>query len=143
MAYQHLTQDERYQIAAELEAGLSMADIARNLQRHASTLARECRRNRRARTYRAAQAQRIAVERRSQASRRPQITDAMAAQIVQGLDQRLSPEQIHGRCRLLGEAMVSRTSIYGHVHRHGLRHQLRGPERRRGYGQGRARRFTD
>jgi IS30 family transposase len=143
MHYRHLTQDERYQIAAELAAGLSMADIAGNLQRHPSTIARECCRNRRAQTYRAAQAQRTAVERRSQASRRPQITAVMAMQIAAGLQQRLSPEQIHGRCRLLGEPMVSRTGIYGHIHRHGLRHQLRGPKRRRGYGRGRARRFTD
>ena len=143
MPYQHLTQDERYQIAAELAAGLSMADIARHLQRHPSTIEREWHRNRRAQTYRAVQAQRIAAERRSQANSHPQITDAMAVQIAAGLEQRLSPEQIHGRCRLLGEPMVSRASIYGHVHRHGLRHRLRLPKRRRGYGQGRAKRFTD
>lgn len=143
MAYQHLTQDERYQIAAELLAGLSMAQIARNLQRHPSTIAREWRRNRRGQHYRAAQAQRSAVERRSHSSGRPQITEAIAARITAGLAQRLSPEQIHGRCRLLDEPMVSRTGIYGHVRRHGLCHQLRGPKRRRGYGQGRVRRFTD
>ncbi len=34
MAYQHLTQDERYQIAAELAAGRSLADIAQQTMAH-------------------------------------------------------------------------------------------------------------
>jgi IS30 family transposase len=143
MAYEHLTQDERYQIAAALAVGVSMAEIGRNLQRHPSTIARERRRNCHSENYRAAQAQRIAVERRSQGSCRPQITEAMALRIATSLAQRLSPEQIQGRCKLTGEPMISRTGIYDHVHRHGLRHQLRMPKRRRGYGQGRAKRFTD
>jgi len=67
----------------------------------------------------------------------------MCERIDAGLAQRLSPEQIRGRSVLLGEAMVSHTTIYRYVHRHGRRHQLRLPKRRRGYGRGRPKRFTN
>ncbi len=67
----------------------------------------------------------------------------MCERIDAGLAQRLSPVQIRGRSLLQGEAMVSYTSIYRYVHRHGRRHQLRLPKRRRGYGRGRPKRFTD
>jgi IS30 family transposase len=60
MSYQHLTQEERYQIAILFGAGFSRAHIARELQRHPSTILRELRRNRAATGYRAATAQGLA-----------------------------------------------------------------------------------
>lgn len=52
MSYRHLTQEERYQIAALLSAGLSNVAIARQLGRHPSTIGRERRRNTGERSYR-------------------------------------------------------------------------------------------
>ena len=143
MSYQHLTQDERYQIDAQLRAGFCDADIARALGRHASTIARERGRNRSGDHYRAAPAQSQAQRRRHAASARSRLAPALCARIDAGLAQRLSPEQIRGRGLLLGEPMVSHTTIYRYVHRQGQRHQLRLPKRRRGYGRGRPKRFTD
>lgn len=93
--------------------------------------------------YRALAAQRLSSKRRQQGSSHPHLTALMAADIDAGLQQCLSPEQIHGRRRLLGQPMLSRTRIYRHIHRQGWRHRLRHPKRRRAYGAGQAQRFTD
>lgn len=143
MFYRHLTQDERYQIDAMTRAGFSAVAIGQHLQRHPSTIGRERRRNGQGQCYRARRAQQIATERRHHACSHPQLTACMAAHIDLCLGQRLSPEQIHGRSRLLGQPMLSRTSVYRHIHRQGWRHRLRHKRRRRGYGCGRAQRFTD
>jgi transposase, IS30 family len=45
MTYHQLTQEERYRITAHRMAGNSLAQIARLLQRHPSTIGRELRRN--------------------------------------------------------------------------------------------------
>jgi IS30 family transposase len=46
MCYRHLIQEERCQISAFREAGLSQAAIAAKLGRHASSISRELNRNR-------------------------------------------------------------------------------------------------
>ena len=132
MSYRHLTQEERYQIAALLSAGLSNVAIARQLGRHPSTIGRERRRNTGERTYRAASAHKAAQTRRHHASSRPQLPAEAFAQIKHGVSQQLSPVQIRGRCQLLGMAVPSHTTIYRYIHRHSLRHRLRLPKRRRG-----------
>ena len=43
--YHQLTQEERYRIAAERSIGTSQAQIARELNRHPSTIGREVKRN--------------------------------------------------------------------------------------------------
>ncbi|MGH7262235.1 MAG: IS30 family transposase [Nitrospiraceae bacterium] len=143
MRYRHLTQDERYQIDALLCAGCCDAQIACELGRHASTIARERRRNPSGNRYRAARAQALAQRRRHAASSRSHLSPAVVGHIDTGLARGWSPEQIRGRCALRGQPMVSHTTIYRHIHRRGLRHQLRLPKRRRGYGRGRPQRFTD
>ena len=62
--YTQLTQEERYQIAALLQAGRQHREIAAVLKRHKSTISREVRRNRGLRGYRPKQAQRLALVRR-------------------------------------------------------------------------------
>ena len=52
MAYQHLTQKERYQIYAYRKAGFSKSHIAAEIGRSPSTIGRELRRNRGRRGYR-------------------------------------------------------------------------------------------
>ena len=73
MSYQHLTQDERYQIDDQLRAGFCDADIAGARGRHASTIARERRRNRSGDHCRAAPAQSQAQRRRHAASARSRL----------------------------------------------------------------------
>jgi transposase, IS30 family len=143
MRYQHLTQDERYQIASGFALSFTNAHIAREIGRHASTVGRERSRNGSGLRYAAQAAQGAAKQRRSQGSSHPQMDAAMIATLHDGLAMRLSPQQIHGRARLLGEPMVGHGSVYRYLHRHGLRHLLRLRKRRRPYGKGRAKRFTD
>lgn len=143
MPYQHLTQDERYQIGALFRTGLSKSEIARELGRHPSTVVRELRRNRSGPMYRASTAQTLAQQRRHNASARSQLLPEVRADLEQGLAQRWSPVQIRGRAALLGLPVVSHTTLYRHIHRRGWRDQLRLPKRRRGYGRGRPQRFTD
>lgn len=104
---------------------------------------RERRRKARAAAYRASTAQSLAAERRRKASTRSHLSPAVLGQLQAGLEQQWSPEQIRGRCDLLGLPTVSRTTIYRHVHRNGLRHQRRLPRRRRRWWRGRPQRFTD
>lgn len=143
MPYQHLTQDERYQIAALFRAGFSCTAIARELGRHPSTIVRELRRNRSGLHYRAPLAQTLAKQRRHVASARSHLSPEIQQHLEHGLAQRWSPEQIRGRAALLGLPVASHTTLYRHIHRRGWRNQLRLPKRRRGYGRGRPKRFTD
>lgn len=143
MTYRHLTQEERYQIAALHGGGWDASEIADELGRHRSTISRELRRNLGTVRYNAKTAQNLPRDRRSHACSHPKIDEAMAARIDAGLSSKLSPEQISGRMALEGQATVSRTSLYRYVHRQNWRHRLRLPKRRRRYGAGRARRFTD
>ena len=53
MRYHHLTQEERYQISALKDAGRSLRSIAVTLERTASTISRELRRNRIFQSYHA------------------------------------------------------------------------------------------
>jgi IS30 family transposase len=60
MTYQHLCQDERYQIYALLKAGHAISRIAEIIGRHKSTISLELARNVRLKGYRPQQAQRFA-----------------------------------------------------------------------------------
>ncbi len=143
MPYQHLTQDERYQIAALFRAGLPRAVIAIELGRSPSTITRELRRNRTGAHYNPSRAQAMATQRRHVASARSHLPPEVQQQLEHGLAQRWSPEQILGRATLLGLPIASHTTLYRHIHRRGWRTQLRLQKRRRGYGRGRPKRFTD
>jgi IS30 family transposase len=143
MPYQHLTQDERYQIAGLFRAGFSRTSIASELGRNPSTITRELRRNRSESHYNASHAQTLATQRRHVASARSHLSPQVQQHLEQGLAQRWSPEQIRGRAVLLGLPIASHTTLYRHIHRRGWRTQLRLLKRRRGYGRGRPKRFTD
>lgn len=143
MSYRHLTLEQRYQIAALRKAGFSQRHIAHEVGCHPSTIGRELRRNRHQAHYIGSIAHGQARRRRSAASARPRLPAEAMDLIAHGLAKRWSPEQIRGRCALLGSGTVSHTTIYRHLNRRGLRHQLRLPKRRRGYGRVRPQRFTD
>lgn len=104
MSYTHLSQNERYQIQCLRRGGFSLATIGAELQRSASTISRELRRNGMAIGYASRTAQRQAWRRRHAASARARI-DAEALS-----HQNWSPDQIGGT----GEAAVSHERFYQH-----------------------------
>src|ERR1019366_7183476 len=79
--YHHLTYEERCQICALLQSGLSQAAIARQLGVDRSTIKRELDRNTGARSYRFKQAQEKASQKRKAAS----VPPAKRNQILENL----------------------------------------------------------
>lgn len=143
MSYRHLTLEQRYQIAALHRAGQSHKDIAHEIGCHPSTIGRELRRNRPGKLYVGSMAHRQATQRRHVASARAHLPEAVRLELIARLHEKHSPEQISGRLALLKAGQVSHTTVYRYARQLGLRHHLRHPKRRRGYGKGRPGRFTD
>lgn len=119
----YLDRDERYELARLLEAGCSRREAARRMGRSVSTICRELARNRDPRTggYQPERAHTMAWQRqrRPKASKigsNPGLRDA----VQDLLDQRLSPEQVAGRLRLLhpdnDQMQVSHESIYRSIY---------------------------
>jgi IS30 family transposase len=141
MAYQQLTQDQRYQIYAFLKAAFSQSDISRELGVAKSTISRELKRNRGGRGYRPKQAQHLADSRRQAKENATRITTETWQQVNELLIQDWSPEQISGTLKQQGQQAPSHEHIYqhiyadkgqgGHLHKH-LRCQKK---RRKRYGK--------
>lgn len=113
--YTHLTQQQRYQISALLQAKTSISEIARIIGCHKSTISREIRRNKGKKGYRPKQAHRLAKERKS--INNSTITDFGWTYIAYLLQQKYSPEQIAGRLKLLGwNDVPSHERIYQHIY---------------------------
>ena len=119
MAYRHLCSEERYAIAAYLNLGMSIREIARHSQPSPSTISRELRRNRSgSRRYDAQCADQRAHKRRRDASKRPwKLTPRMCREIHRRLEWEHTPEMIAGCCRVEGIEMVSTEWIYQVVYR--------------------------
>jgi len=111
MRYTHLSQDERYQIQRLYRSSVSIHWIAEILDRSPSTISRELKRNAGDGSYQAANAQRVSVQRRSQASAVPRISLSEWRIVEDRLREEWSPEQIAGS----GEVVVSHERIYGHI----------------------------
>jgi len=75
MNYTNLTQDERYQIYAYKQTGMSPSLMAIKLSRDKSTIFREFKRNTGGRGYRPKQAQEMATERHKNAFKAIKMTD--------------------------------------------------------------------
>lgn len=116
MAYCHLTEDERYCIAYLHARGMSIRWIAAHLDRAASTISREYRRNKSAYDgkYRAERAQMYARARRSR-RRGSRLTPMQWRQVHVLLNKQWSPEQASHWLRRHGQLHVSTRSIYRHV----------------------------
>jgi transposase, IS30 family len=109
MNYTHLSQNERYQIYSMLEL-LPVADIAKRLDRHESTIRRELVRNRGGRGYRPKQAQ-VLADVRSLGSRNAVcITPQLWGRVDELLRAQHSPEQIAGCVN------ISHETVYQHVY---------------------------
>jgi len=107
--YHHLTYEERCQIYALMQSGLSQAAIARQLGVHRSTIKRELDRNTGARSYRFKRAQEKASQKRKTASCAPR---KMKPDLVKLIEEKLtqeqwSPDQISGWLMKNGAAAIS------------------------------------
>ena len=111
--YHQLTQAQRYQIYALRKTKHTLAEIAKVIEVHKSSVSRELRRNRGQRGYRPQQAQELAVERRPKSAVR--ITPQSWAVVEQLLRQDWSPEQISGRLKKERRFRISHEWIYQHV----------------------------
>ena len=112
MSYAHLSQEERYQIQWLRKGGWSLEAIAVELQRAASTISRELRRNPTPEgAYDSRHAQRQAVQRRHAASALPRVDAQTWALVEARLRDDWSPEQIAGA----GDVTISVERVYQHV----------------------------
>ena len=114
MSYKHLSRNERGKIALMLRHKVSIREISRKLNRSASTISREVKRNMQNNQYKADKAHSSYVENRSKCHRKKLYENI---QIVDYVSEKLmstwSPEQIVGRIKLEGFLNpVSFTSIY-------------------------------
>jgi IS30 family transposase len=116
MAYQQLTQDQRYQIHAFLKAAFSQSAIARELGVDKSTISRELQRNRGQRGYRPIQAQHLADSRRQVKANATRITTETWQQVDALLKQDWSPEQISGTLKQQGKPAASHEHIYQYIY---------------------------
>ena len=115
MNYQHLTQEQRYQIYALQKAHFNQTQMASELGVHKATVSRELRRGRGWRGYRPKQAQELAAARLGRRVR-PRIQPETWEQVTQLLAQQWSPAQINGRLRLERQPTVSHERIYQYIY---------------------------
>lgn len=116
MRYHQLTSEERYALSTLRKQGRSLAEIARALGRHRSTIGRELQRNaRKDGGYRPFTASEVARGRRSRSRRNWHFTEADWCLVDQLLGELWSPEQISGRLRRFGVLTISHETIYRYV----------------------------
>ena len=119
MTYTQITHEERYAISALRKLGHSCAAIARELDRDASTISREVRRNvwrTDGRTYWVDRAQSYTNERRRVSRRNTQFTAEEWAFVEDLLREDWSPEQIVGWCARFRILAISHETIYRRIH---------------------------
>lgn len=116
MRYHQITPAERYTLATlrKQVPALTVAEIARLMDRHRSTIGREIARNssRRDGMYRTRHAQDETNRRRWRSGRNQRLVTADWELVVRLLREGLSPEQISGRLRLERRLAISYESIY-------------------------------
>lgn len=121
MKYAHLKQEQRYVISVMLQSDrhYSLTDIAREIGVSKSTVSREIRRNcdmRGRHHYDSGLAERKAKARMAGRRHCVRFTPGMRKAVESLITrEQLSPEQIVGRSRLTGKAMVSHETIYKFV----------------------------
>jgi len=121
MKYHQLTEHERYLISRLRKAGHPVAEIARVLGRHPSTIYREYQRNstqvRNCLTYCPSKAQERRNGRLRRSRRGPRHEAWQYERVEALLRQQWSPEQIAGTLSAQDEFRISFQSIYRHVRR--------------------------
>ena len=138
--YKQLTQENRYQIHAFIQAGSSQAEIATEIGVSKATISRELKRNSGGRGYRPKQANQFAEERKHIARKSTILTPLLVSKIEERLVLKWSPEQISGRLLKEEGIEVSHETIYKHVERdkknggHLYTHLRHQKKRRKRYG---------
>jgi IS30 family transposase len=110
MTYQHLSQEERYQIYILMKDGKTQSQIAQLLNRHKSTISRELARNTGLKGYRPKQACLLAEERSLGSRNAVHINPKDWDIAVTCLHKKWSPEQI------ADQVGISHETIYRHVY---------------------------
>ena len=113
--YHHLTTKERESILFMLGTGKGIREIAKALDRSASTISRELKRNKVGKKYSPSQADNNYKKRRKKCRRKKILTNPVAKAIVKRLflKEQWSPEQISNRLRVEKNAVqVSLSTIY-------------------------------
>ena len=114
--YHHMTQEIRSQIYALKSTGIALRKIGRIVGYDASAISREIKRNTGGRGYRYKQADAMAKERRTKASRTPKkLTPELVSIIEDRLQEDWSPDQIAGRLKEQGRTSISHELIYQHI----------------------------
>jgi IS30 family transposase len=110
----HLTEVQRYQISALLQAGKSKKFICETIDKDKSVLSRELRRNcdHRSGAYKPELAQRKYQKRLLEKPKFIRFTEDVKSLVIIGLENDFSPEQIAGRAKLEGKKCVSHETIY-------------------------------
>lgn len=117
MGYRQLSEGERYAIARMRRLGYSMRRIAEVLDRSASTVSREIRRNatRHGGKYRAEKAHQYAVARRRRSRRNRRYGERDWARVGRLLQRKWSAGQIVGWHRRHGLSTMSKETIYRYL----------------------------
>jgi transposase, IS30 family len=115
MSYNHLTQEERYQIYAYKQTGKLSIKIAELIGRNKSTIYRELSRNTGNRGYRPKQAQELASERHKLKPKSIKMTSSTIALIEEKIGLDWSPEQVSGRILKDNNISISHETIYQHI----------------------------
>ena len=127
-SYEHLTDEERDQIAVLKAAGKSVSEIARSLGRHKSSISRELRRNRSPvyNCYHATAAAKRAKQRKREAGRREPLKSPEVRQyVVTKLQLGWSPELIAGRIGMERPGLcISHEAIYQYIYNPKVRKQV-------------------
>jgi IS30 family transposase len=115
--YHQLTQQERYSITAYRRAGSSLAEVARLMGRHPSTIGRELQRNATSHdsVYRAEKAHSYATARRRRCRRGAHFSAESMARVASLLRGRWSAQQISGVLKKTGELDISIETIYRRI----------------------------
>ncbi len=112
-----ITREQRYQIEAYIESGMSKKFIAEKLFIHPSSIYREIKRNAHKKGgYSAKHALMLADERKERFKRHRKFSNKIERDIRSFIeDEQWSPEQIIGHCKRKGIPMVSHERIYQYV----------------------------
>ncbi len=113
--YEHITGYEREVIAHMWKKGSNCSEIARELNRHPSTIWREIDRNSDPGIYCSGKANQKAQTRREVARRPRKMVGPVAARVKRGLKRYWSPDQIEGRGTFEGQGVPSMMTIYRYL----------------------------
>jgi len=113
----HLTSAQRYTISSMKKSGYTQTAIATTIGKNKSVVSRELRRNCDIRSgeYRADLANRKYALRQKDKPKKIRFTKDVETYVKEGLENKLSPEQIVGRSKIEGKACVSHERIYQYI----------------------------